>query len=209
MKRFCMLFLIGIMTASLAEAQQIMYSNLKHLAEGRGDTVTILHIQKRTKNQIYLMGGADYHISADDNASLGRYIKRRCYAIQIDTALYVNCRKMRYKNYRFGNWYAPAMRIGDKVYYSAQPLGQAATSSSIPDDATKLGGKVGDAILASGLADVRVYYELDLSTGKSDFVSRERMLQLLSGHPDLKAAYEQENSEQADVVGRYLRQLLK
>jgi len=41
-------------------AQQIMYSNLKALVEGRGDTVTILKVEKRSKNQIYLMGGADY-----------------------------------------------------------------------------------------------------------------------------------------------------
>lgn len=202
-----MIFLIGLLSVPFAEAQQVMYSNLKRLAENIGDTVTILQVQKRTKNQIYLMGGADYHISATDNASLSRYIKRRCYAIQIDTALYVNCKKMRYKNYRFGNWYAPAMRIGNKIYYSAQPLGQAASSSSIPEDATKLGGKVGDAILASGLIDARVYYELDLTTGKSEFVGRERMLQLLDGHPQLKAAFEQEESEQADVVGHYLRQL--
>lgn len=37
-------------------AQQIMYSNLKALVEGRGDTVTILKVEKRSKNQIYLMG---------------------------------------------------------------------------------------------------------------------------------------------------------
>lgn len=36
-------------------AQQVMYSNLKELVENRGDTVTTLKIEKRTKNQIYLM----------------------------------------------------------------------------------------------------------------------------------------------------------
>ena len=35
----------------------------------------------------------------------------------IDTALYVNCRKMRYKRYRFGNCYAAAMHVGDKFYF--------------------------------------------------------------------------------------------
>ena len=39
-----------------AAAQQVMYSNLKELVENRGDTVTTLKIEKRTKNQIYLMG---------------------------------------------------------------------------------------------------------------------------------------------------------
>ena len=40
-------------------AQQVMYSNLKELVENRGDTVTTLKIEKRTKNQIYLMVGSD------------------------------------------------------------------------------------------------------------------------------------------------------
>ena len=40
-----------------------MYSNLKALVEGRGDTVTILKVEKRSKNQIYLMGGADGYVA--------------------------------------------------------------------------------------------------------------------------------------------------
>ena len=65
--------------------------------------------------------------------------------LYVDTSLYVNCRKMRYKRYRFGQWYAPAMWLGGKVYFCAQPVGQAATSTMTPDDATRLGGEVGDA----------------------------------------------------------------
>ncbi len=71
-------------------AQQIMYSNLKALVEGRGDTVTILKVEKRSKNQIYLMGGADYRIEAEDNSGLCRYLKSRCYAVRMDTSLYAN-----------------------------------------------------------------------------------------------------------------------
>ncbi len=64
-------------------AQQVMYSNLKELVENRGDTVTTLKIEKRTKNQIYLMGGADYRITVDDNPGLCRYLKSRCYAVRV------------------------------------------------------------------------------------------------------------------------------
>lgn len=98
-----------------------MYSNLKALVEGRGDTVTILKVEKRSKNQIYLMGGADYRIEAEDNSGLCRYLKSRCYAVRMDTSLYVNCKKMRYKRYRFGGWYAPAMWVKGKIYFCAQP----------------------------------------------------------------------------------------
>ena len=98
-------------------AQQIMYANLRELVECDGDTVTTLRVERRSKNQILLMGGGDYRIEAVDNRGLSRYLNRRCYAVRIDTALYVNCRKMRYKRYRFGNCYAAAMHVGDKFYF--------------------------------------------------------------------------------------------
>lgn len=43
------LMLLAVLPAA---AQQVMYSNLKELVENRGDTVTTLKIEKRTKNQI-------------------------------------------------------------------------------------------------------------------------------------------------------------
>ena len=178
MKRGWVLGLLALLVLPCS-AQQIMYSNLKELVEGRGDTVTILKVEKRSKNQIYLMGGADYRIEAKDNSGLCRYLKSRCYAVRMDTSLYVNCKKMRYKRYRFGGWYAPAMWVKDRIYFCAQPVGQAAASTATPPDATKLGGEVGDAINASGLVFARVYYELNPETGRSEFVGREKMLELL------------------------------
>ena len=103
------------------EAQQIMYANLRELVECEGDTVTTLRVERRSRNQILLMGGGDYRIEAVENRGLNRYLRKRCYAVRIDTALYVNCRKMRYKRYRFGNCYAAAMHVGDKFYFCAQP----------------------------------------------------------------------------------------
>lgn len=188
-------------------AQQIMYANLKELREEQGDTVTTVQVERRSKNQIYLMGGADYRITAPENSGMSRYLRKRCYAVRVDTALYVNCRKMRYKRYRFGQWYAPAMWVGGKIYFSAQPVGQAATSTLMPADAAKLGGEVGDAIAASGLVHDRVYYELDPETGRSEFVGKEKMFQLLSAFPELRARFEGETSESAEVIGRYLKMI--
>ena len=122
MKRGWVLGLLALLVLPCS-AQQIMYSNLKELVEGRGDTVTILKVEKRSKNQIYLMGGADYRIEAKDNSGLCRYLKSRCYAVRMDTSLYVNCKKMRYKRYRFGGWYAPAMWVKGRIYFCAQPVG--------------------------------------------------------------------------------------
>ncbi len=190
-----------------AAAQQIVYSNARALAEGRGDTVTTLRVERRTLNQLYLMGGADYRIESSANQSLSRYLRKRCYAVRIDTTLYVNCRKMRYKRYRLGGWYASAMEINGHIFYAAQPVGQAATETLTPDDAQKLPGEVGDAIQASGLVNQRVYYELNLETGRSYFVDKERMSELLAGQPELLKEFEKETSESAEVIGKYLRQL--
>lgn len=85
--------------------------------EDRGDTITISKVGKRSENQTYLMGGADYRIEAEDNFDLCRCLKSRCYAVWMDTPLYVNCKKMRYKRYRFGDWYAPTMWMKDEIYF--------------------------------------------------------------------------------------------
>lgn len=203
------LFVILALLALPCAAQQIMYANLKELVADRGDTVSILKIEKRAKNQIYLMGGADYRITADENSGLCRYLKSRCYAVRIDTALYVNCRKMRYKHFRFGNWYAPAIWVRGKIYYCAQPVGQAATSTTTPTDATKLGGEVGDAIAASGLVHARVFYELNPETGRSEFVGKDKMMELLNDSPTLQEALSKEKDESAEVIGKYLQKLTK
>lgn len=207
MKRVCLSVLLLCFAVCMCSAQQIMYSNLRELVEDRGDVVSILKVTKRTKNQIFLTGGGDYRIEALGNSGMSRYLKRRCYAVRIDSSLYVNCKKMRYKRFRLGGWYAPAMWVGGKIYYTAQPVGQVAASTATPPDAVKLGGEVGDAIAASGLANERVYYELDPETGRSAFVGKERMAELLQAHPEWLEQLQQETSESAEVMGKYLRLL--
>lgn len=98
------------------------------------------------------MGGADYRIEAEDNSGLCRYLKSRCYAVRMDASLYVNCKKMRYKRYRFGGWYAPAMWVKGKIYFCAQPVGQVAASTAGPARCNEAQTPVkwGDAINASG-----------------------------------------------------------
>ena len=72
-----------------------------------------------------------------------------------------------------------------------------------PDDATRLGGEVGDAINASGLVHARAITNLNPETGKSEFVGRERMMQLLAGYPTLHARIRERNKR----VGRGHRQV--
>lgn len=206
MKKFCFLLLLGWLVTDVA-AQNIIYANLKDYLAEEGDTVAVLKVEKRTRNHLLMTGGADYKISAGAaNQSLDRYLKKRCYAVQIDTCLYVNCKKLRYNKFRFGGWYAPALQLNDKIYFSAVPLGSVAAGSDATMD-VMLGGKFGDAIAASALIFKRVYYEIDSHTGRVDFVDKEKMRLLLAGHPEWLKEYDGENSESAKVTGKYLQKL--
>ena len=199
------MFVLMIWTIT-ASSQDKMFANLADLLSDGGDVVTTLSKSKRTKNQIYLSPGADYEVYSLVNKDLTRYLKKRCYAVRLNDTLYINCRNMRYKKYRFGNWYAQGQLVKGKVYFQAQPLGQIATSTLLPKENSKLGGSVGDAINASNL-DAKVYYVINAATGEAEFVGREMMTQLLSSQPDLLERFEQENSEGADVIAKYLDQL--
>lgn len=205
MKRLVYLFVLMIWTIT-ASSQDKMFANLADLLSDGGDVVTTLSKSKRTKNQIYLSPGADYEVYSLVNKDLTRYLKKRCYAVRLNDTLYINCRNMKYKKYRFGNWYAQGQLVKGKVYFQAQPLGQIATSTLLPKENSKLGGSVGDAINASNL-DAKVYYVINAATGEAEFVGREMMTQLLSSQPDLLERFEQENSEGADVIAKYLDQL--
>ena len=179
MKKLCFLLLMSWVVMDVT-AQNVVYSNLKGLLSCEGDTVASLKVEKRTKNHILMTGGADYKISAGPDDSMCKYLKSRCYAVQADTSLYVNCKRLRYKKFRFGGWYAPALRIGDHIYFSAIPLGSVAAGSDATMD-VMLGGQFGDAIAASALISKRVYYEIDPETNKVGFVGKERMEELLGG----------------------------
>ena len=189
-------------------AQDKMFSSYNDLLSDKGDVVSTLHKSKRSINQIYLSPGADYEIYSEGNKQLTKYLKKRCYAVRLDDSLYVNCKHLKYKKYRFGSWYANGMIINGNVYFRAQPLGQIASSTLIPKEGSKLGGSVGDAINASSLVNDRVFYVINAETGDADFVGKEMMTELLSSRrPDMLEAFSQEESERADVIGKYLEML--
>lgn len=203
-------FVLAVMAALLGmpgNAQQMVYANLRELMENAGDTVTTLRVERRSKNLILLFSGGDYRIESRDNSSMTRYLRKRCYAVRVDSALYVNCRKMRYHRYRLGNYYAPALWVGGRVYFCAQPVGQVATGTSTPLHKPRLGGDVGNAIAASALVHARVFYEINPDNGRAEFVGKEKMMELLEDYPDLQESLRRETSEGASVMVRYLEAL--
>lgn len=204
MKAVLIALALCLLPALRGAAQQVMFANVDALRTGRGDTVSILRLTHRSTNRRMMTGGAEFRIEAEDNSGLSRYLRSRCFAVQMDTALYVNCRRMRYRRYSLGRWYAPAMWAAGRVFYCTQPVGQEAGSTFTRTDQVKLGGEVGNAIAVSGLVKARVYYEIDMQTGRSTFVGKERMRELLAPYPEKLAELEGETSEVAEVIGRYL-----
>ena len=74
MKRLVSILMLLVVCLLDGKAQQVLFSNLKNLLEVRGDTVSTLHVERRSKKQIYLMGGADFKIEARGNEGLSKYI---------------------------------------------------------------------------------------------------------------------------------------
>ena len=200
MKKGCILcLLISVISLPLI-AQNIIYSNLKELLAQHGDTIAVLRVEKRSRNQIVLTGGADYRITAGDDESMCRRLKKRCFAVRDEKGdLYLNCRKLRYKKLRFGAWYAPAVQLGKNIYFCAMPLGSVIGGNFVEEDDVKLA--------ASSLVTKRVCYELNGETGKVDFLGKDKMLQLLKNYPELKQAYLKDDSQEAKHTFKYLLEL--
>lgn len=205
MKKVSILLLLLSVISFPLIAQNIIYSNLKELLTQDGDTVAVLRIERRSRNQIVLTGGADYRITAGDDESIGKRLKKRCFAVRDENGnLYLNCRKLRYKKLRFGAWYAPAVQLDNRIYFCAMPLGSVVGGHFIEEDDVKLGGNIGDALAASSLVTKRVCYELNAVTGKIEFLDKDKMLDLLKKYPELKQAYLKDNSQEAKHTFKYL-----
>ncbi|WP_071147817.1 DUF6563 family protein [Bacteroides ihuae] len=205
MKKLWIFILLGVIALGAA-AQNQAYASLKDLFAHKADTLGLLKIEKRTNNQMMMTAGGDYKITSTNDA-LNKRIRKRCYGICSDGTLYLNCRKLRFKKFRFGTCYVAAMWVGSNLYFCAAPIGSAA-KSVIPAKNYAMGA-IGQAIASSSMVSDRVFYEIDSLTLKVDFVSKEKMSFLLKSHPDLLAEYLSENSEAAKVVGKYLRLLQK
>lgn len=208
MKKGCILCLLMSVISLPLIAQNIIYSNLKELLAEDGDTITVLRVERRSRNQIVLTGGADYRITAGNDESMCRRLKKRSFAVRDEKGdLYLNCRKLRYKKLRFGAWYAPAVQLGKNVYFCAMPLGSVIGGNFVEEDDVKLGGNIGDALAASSLVTKRVCYELNGETGKIDFLGKDKILQLLEKYPDLKESYLKDDSQEAKHAFKYLLEL--
>ena len=94
MKKGYILWLLISVISLPVVAQNIIYSNLKELMAQDGDTLAVLRVEKRSRSQILLTGGADYRITAGNDESMCRQLKKRCFAVRTSEGdLFINCRK--------------------------------------------------------------------------------------------------------------------
>ncbi len=206
MRKFWLL--IGLSWAMLlpVSAQGVVARSIKDFLAGKCDTVTTLKQERRSKSQVLMTGGADYKFSASETELKPKFLRNRCGIVRYEGKLYVNCKKLRYKKLKFGNWYAPAVVVDSMIYFVAVPLGSVVAGSESMD--VKLGGTVGDAIAASNQVSRRVCYRLDPQTHVVEFMSCENMAQLLDRHPELLSAYLKEvDNETSFITLKYLEQL--
>ena len=82
MKKGYILWLLISVISLPVVAQNIIYSNLKELMVQDGDTLAVLRVEKRSRSQILLTGGADYRITAGNDESMCRQLKKRCFAVR-------------------------------------------------------------------------------------------------------------------------------
>lgn len=96
MKKGYILWLLISVISLPVVAQNIIYSNLKELVVQDGDTLAVLRVEKRSRSQILLTGGADYRITAGNDESMCRQLKKRCFAVRTSEGdLFINCRCIR------------------------------------------------------------------------------------------------------------------
>ncbi len=188
---------------SIAIAQNGLYASLSDLYADKYEEVTQLAVDRRSKIQAASIMGADYKVSVPSDKKRNKYLKKKCYAVKQDDSFYVNCKRLKYKRFRFGYGYAPAYWIDGCIYFKAIPVGSV-TAHATTSMNVKLGGTVGDAFAASGLISQRVFYMINPETGKAEFVGKQRIWHLLEGNRSLQDKLLEEDNESAETLEPYL-----
>lgn len=195
---YLVLFLVLLTQGLFAQEPCRSYNSITDLLNGTYDTTLSVIVEKRTKNQIFMSGGADYKIYNGDKET-DKLIKTKIYAIEVNDSLYVNCRKLKFKKHVIGAWFAPAIVCQGKVYFYAISVGPSAAVAF---------GVIGGAVQAANEASSRVYYEMDPAMKELDKVGSEKMMILLKDYPELLEQYKKEAlKEHIEIVHKYLQKI--
>jgi hypothetical protein len=190
------LILIGIPT--VAQTSKEVFLSIDGYNTSAGNTSSNIVIEQRTQSQIFMTGGNDYKIHSTDKA-LNKQLKKEYWGVRSGDSLFVNCFQM-----KLGLWYAYAERINDNLFFSAaitmdkeQQQKMAMTSYAI--------GPIGGGISSGKLALLRFYYVMDLNNGQTTYLSKDKMIAILSSFPDLNERYKAEQEpEEIETIKMYL-----
>ncbi len=186
-----------------AQKEVEIYRTIRDYIHDQADTARGIRIEKRSRGQIYMVGGNDYKIKSA-NKKLNTAIKKEVWAVKADDSLYLNCSLL-----QLGLWYAYAEEINEKLYFTA-----AITMNREERQRMALvgafGGPVAAGLAGGDLALQRFYYVMNLKTGQSRYLSRAEMLQTLHSYPELTEKYKKERKpENMDTLKYYLTEIKK
>jgi hypothetical protein len=205
MPRFrALVFLFGLTIVFLqlqAQTNGEIYYSLTDYIKHKADTAQIT-ILRRNIYQIANTGGNDYKITSN-NSDLKNKLKSEVWGVRANDSLYLNCLPL-----GLTLWYAYAKKIGNRLFFTAAiPLNKEQQENL--GMISTLFGVGGGLIYLSQFSQKRAYYTMDIKTGTTLYLSKEKMIEILTPYPDLVQKYKFEiDPEIIDVLDTYLAEYM-
>jgi len=179
-----------------AQKTDEIYPTMSDYIQNRADATTGIIIEKRTRGQIYMVGGNDFKIYSA-NKAYSKSIKKEIWAIKSNDSLYLNCFQ-----FKLGLWYAYAEKINDKLYFTAAITMDKEQRQKMAMIGT-FAGPIGAGLAGGDLALNRFYYVVNLKTDEMQYLSKAEMLNTINLYPDLVEKYKQEKEPEGIETLRY------
>lgn len=195
------IILIGflfIISSLQAQTTVNVFYTLEDFKNVTKDNQSDVLIERRTQRQIFMSGGNDYRIKSLDK-SFDRKLKREVWGIQSGDSLFINCFQ-----HGLGLWYAYGEIIDDKMFFTAAITMNKELQKKMAMTSYAL-GPIGGGISSGKLAQLRFYYILDLDSGTVTYLSKDKMLELISPYTNLTEKYKAElDPENIETLKKYL-----
>lgn len=183
-----------------AQISTELFKSLDDFKNSNPITDTTIKIEKRTKNQIFMSGGNDFKFYSPDK-TLNKELKREYFAVKRNDSLFINCFQL-----QLGFWYAYAEKIGDKLFFTGAITMNKEQQEKLALTSYVL-GPIGGGISAGKLALLRFYYTMNLNSGETTYLSKEKMIDLISIFPELVEKYKTEiEPENIETQKKYIQE---
>ena len=116
------LLILLLLTAMEVAAQGRYCNSYDDFATGQWQALPSVRIISHSISHQFWVGGSDYKITSDDK-TIAKMLKKETLVVEYHDTLYVNLRKLRYKDFRMGSGYTRAVRVGDnKLAFAARSV---------------------------------------------------------------------------------------